>query len=86
MLTSLFHRSKKRTTASGVTEEACSEQEMLRAIDGYMFLDYNTTQRHRSTDDTKILNGVKRRDWWKAYNATDHATVYGQVRMGWGMG
>ena len=65
----------------GKPEEACTPGEMLKAIDGYMFLDYNTTQRQRSVDETVTISGMKRKDWWKAYNSTDHATVFGQVQM-----
>ena len=72
-------RDTRKRKVKDASEEACTEEEMLRAINGYMFLDYNTTQKQRSTDDTETISGLNRKDWWKAYNATNHATVYGQV-------
>ena len=76
---SLTSRDTRRRKVKDATEEACTEEEMLRAINGYMFVDYNTTQKQRSTDETVIISGRKRNDWWKDYNRTEHATVYGQV-------
>ena len=75
-MTLLFRVTRKR---KGKTEEACTPEEMLRAVDGYMFLDYNTTQKQRSFDETVTINGTTRKEWWEEYNRTDHATVFGQV-------
>ena len=75
-----LHRSYKPSDDSKmVNETRCSKREMLDAVDGYMFLDYNTTGIDRRYDETFIDSGKTRQQWWKKYNATKHATVYGQV-------
>ena len=75
-----LHRSYKPSDDSKmVNETRCSKREMLEAVDGYMFLDYNTTGIDRRYDETFIDSGKTRQQWWKKYNATKHATVYGQV-------